>query len=117
MAIYTDYRTPDTVVTDAAAINNSIRNILLTRKGSMPGKPDFGSRVQELLFNQLDDITKDVMRRYVKEALKKWETRITVIDVFVTDVPEFNKLVATIEYQYRDAGLDINEQISVGFTQ
>lgn len=117
MAIYTDYRKPNQTVTDAAAINNAIKNILLTKKGSMPGKPTFGSDIDEVLFNQMDYITKNLLKNYIKEALYTWEKRIIVINVEIQEVPEFNKLIATINYTYRDKGLDINEQISVGLIQ
>lgn len=117
MALYNDYRTATTTSTDAAAINNSIKNILLTRKGSVPGKPTFGSNLDDVLFNQLDHITKSLLEDQIVEALTQWEKRILVTNVLVQDVPEYNKLIATISYKYRDKGLDINEQISVGFIQ
>lgn len=117
MALYNDYRTATTTATDAAAINNSIKNILLTRKGSVPGKPTFGSNLDDVLFNQLDHITKSLLEDQIVEALTQWEKRILVTNVLVQDVPEYNKLIATISYKYRDKGLDINEQISVGFIQ
>jgi phage baseplate assembly protein W len=117
MALYTDFRRANTTVTDAAAINNAIKNILLTRKGSLPGKPEFGSRIEEVLFSQIDSVTKGILARYIKEALARWEKRIIVVDVGVEAVPEYNKVIATISYIYRDKGLDVNEQISVALTQ
>lgn len=117
MTLYTDYRSVKVMATDAAAINNSIKNILLTKKGSMPGKPTFGSNIDDVIFNQLDHITKSLLEDQILEALTQWEPRIIVTNVLVQDVPEYNKLIATIDYRYRDKGLDINEQISVGFIQ
>lgn len=117
MALYNDYRTASSTSTDAAAINNSIKNILMTRRGSMPGKPTFGSNLDDVLFNQLDHITKSLLEDQILEALTQWEPRILVTNVLVQEVPEYNKLIATISYKYRDKGLDVNEQISVGFVQ
>jgi len=117
MPLYTDYRTANGTVTDAAAINNAIKNILLTRIGSLPGKPTFGSNISASLFNQIDHVTKGIIEKSVEEALAKWEPRIIVRNVTVTEVPEYNKLIATIDYQYRDKGLNINEQISVAFVE
>ena len=117
MALYTDYRRPNTVVTDAAAINNAIKNILLTPKGSLPGKPTFGSRIHEMIFTQIDHISTEIIKTFIIEALDKWEPRIIVTDVIIEDAPEYNKIIANISYMYRDTGLDINESISVGFTQ
>lgn len=116
MALYTDYRRANSTVTDAAAINNSIKNILFTRKGSLPGKPTFGSDIDQVVFNQMDYITRALLEKQIRESLRKWETRIVVEDVQIEEVPEYNKIVATIQYRYKDKGLDVNEQISVGFT-
>jgi len=117
MALYTDLNTPTTTAIDASAINNAIKNILLTRIGSMPGKPTFGSNVSEVIFNQIDHITVSILQTLIEEALYKWEPRISVNDVQVKEVPEFNKLIATLDYDYRDKGLQINEQISIAFLQ
>jgi phage baseplate assembly protein W len=117
MAIYTDYRRPEYTVTDSAAINNAIKNILFTRKGSLPGKPTFGSNINQVLFNQMDYITRQLLEDQIEEALAQWETRIKVTSVDITEVEEYNKIVATINYVYTDTGLDVNESISVGFTQ
>lgn len=113
MALYTDYVEMNTTETDAKAINHAIRNILFTRIGSMPGKPTFGSNIHKVLFAPIDHITKNLMKRYIKEALAIWEDRIIVMDVTIEEVPEYNKLIANIEYKYRDAGLDVNAQISL----
>jgi len=113
MPLYTDFRSPNHVVTDASAINDAIKNILLTRIGSVPGKPTFGSSINEVLFSQLDHITEDILITKVQDALAKWEPRILLDGVTVKAVPEFNKLVLTINYQYTDKGLNINESMSV----
>lgn len=115
MALYTDMRTLTATALDAGAINDAITNILTTRIGSLPGQPTFGSDIHEVLFNQLDHITTDIIKDKIQQALAVWEGRILVIDVVVNDVPEYNKIVAKINYEYTDKGLDINEQISVAF--
>jgi phage baseplate assembly protein W len=117
MALYTDYIDVESTNTDAAAINNAIKNILFTPKGSLPGKPTFGSKLNEILFSPIDYTTKDLMKRYIFEALRDWEDRIIVDNVTINDVPEYNRLIATIDYRYRDKGLDINEQLSVSLIQ
>ncbi len=116
-ALYTDYRKSNSVVTDAAAINNAIKNILFTKKGSLPGKPTFGSRIDEIVFNQIDFLTIQMLETFIQEALDEWEPRIVVLNVSVIEVPEYNKIIATIDYRYVDTGLDINEQISLNLTQ
>jgi len=114
MALYTDLSSVSgSVTTDASAINEAIKNILTTTRGSMPGKPTFGSDINKSLFSHMTHITESVIVSSVREALSIWETRITVDDVQVKAVPEFNKIVVSIYYSYRDRGLNIDEQVSV----
>jgi phage baseplate assembly protein W len=117
MALYTDYVEVNSTNTDAAAINNAIKNILFTPIGSLPGKPTFGSDLYRVIFSPLDSVTENIMKRYIREALRIWEKRILVTDVTVELVPEYNKLIATITYEYRDKGLDVNEQLSINLLQ
>lgn len=117
MALYTDYTSVNETVTDAKAINNAIKNILFTPKGSMPGKPTFGSDLFKLIFSPLDHITKDLAKRYIREALRDWEKRIIIRKIDIKDIPEYNRLIINLEYVYRDKGLDVNEQISLTLAQ
>lgn len=117
MTLYTDYDTIDTVSTDAAAINNAIRNILLTPLGSLPGKPTFGSNLYKLVFSQMDHTTEDLAKRFIKEALRTWEPRLIIRTIIIKEISEFNKMIITIGYEYRDKGLNINEQISLTYVQ
>jgi len=92
----------NTVNEEAFAINNSIKNILLTRRGSVPGKPRFGSDLYTLIFSQLDSLTESVAKSMVLSCLNEFEDRIKVTDIELKSIEEYNKLVITIQYKYRD---------------
>lgn len=113
MALYTDYTTIETSVTDVEAINNSIYNILLTRKGSLPGKPRFGSDIYDIIFSPITHITESIIRNIVYEALGEFEPRIITRDVTVDKIPEFNKLIVNVTYTYRDKGIEKNNTTAV----
>jgi phage baseplate assembly protein W len=83
----------------------------------LPGKPTFGSKLTQLQFAQLDHITINIAKRYIKEALRTWESRVLVEKVEVQNVPEYNKIVATITYSYKDKDLVINDTLSLNLTQ
>jgi phage baseplate assembly protein W len=99
------------------AIKNSIRNILLTRRGSVPGKPRFGSDLHRILFQPLDHLTESIASNYIRESLSEYEPRISVKKLTYKNVEEFNKLVINLEFTYRDNDFDTNnvEEISVTF--
>ena len=113
MDIYYDYISPTETNTNEKAINNSIKNILLTRIGSVPGKPDFGSNVLNTIFELLDGVTSDFVKRDIMNAILKWEPRISLKDITVDIMPEFNKLVVNITYEYNMLGKNIDAQVSV----
>ena len=102
--LYEDFLKANTTVFDEKAIHNSIKNILLTRIGSMPGKPTFGSRIMEIPFNQNDEVTHTLLKQIIEEALKQWEHRVTFKEVEIV-VNEVNSLTAKIYYKYKDSGL------------
>lgn len=113
--IYKDFTDCDTDVYDIDAINNSIRNILLTKRGSVPGKPLFGSDIETPLFNQMDHITESLIQKGVISALNEFEPRIIILDVEIKAIPEYNKYVINVTYEYRDKGLIKSSSTNVSF--
>lgn len=84
--------------TGVAAINNSIRNILSTPYGSMPGRPTFGSHIYESIFEDLNPLVENLCRRFAEEALAEWEPRIDVTKIMLRRDDEYNRMVISIEY-------------------
>lgn len=108
--LYEDFMKPNTTVFDENAIRNSITNILLTHMGKMPGRPTFGSRIMQIPFSLNDNITHDLLKRIIEEALIAWEDRVVFKDVEIIENRE-NKLVVDIKYFFKDTG--INGSVSI----
>ncbi len=116
--MYKDLTSIEQHNTDIKAINNSIRNILLTRRGSVPGKPRFGSDLYTLVFNQLDSLTESVAKSMVFACLTEFENRISISNIEIKSVPEYNKLVIEVTYKYKDyANSSIEATASIGIAQ
>lgn len=60
------------------AINKSIVTILGTRKSTRPFRRDFGSYVNDILFDPMDEITTSRLRREIIDAIQEWEPRISL---------------------------------------
>jgi len=88
-----------------ADIEEAIRIILETSKGERPRRPEFGSELFRLVFQPNDAATAGLARRYVTEALARWEPRIEVVDVQAgpdqNDRGEFLLDRLRIEIRYR----------------
>ena len=71
------------VVENIADIDQSIRLILKTPKGSDPHRPTFGSNLHRYIDYPVNQVTPHLVRESV-EAIREWETRCTLIRVNVS---------------------------------
>jgi phage baseplate assembly protein W len=78
------------VVKDDAAIKQSIRSLLLTNKRERLFNSDIGTRLREVLFEPLDFASASIVETEIRDVLKTYEPRITVIrvDVFPNDADD-----------------------------
>jgi phage baseplate assembly protein W len=84
-------------------LEESIKIILQTDIGERVYRPDFGSRLSELLFAPMNTQTLLLLRVYTEEALEKWEPRI-VIDAIRTEPDPIRGCVeVTLEYHPKDS--------------
>ncbi|HEY9607680.1 MAG TPA: GPW/gp25 family protein [Allocoleopsis sp.] len=84
-------------------IEESILLILRTNLGERVYRPNFGSRLSELVFAPMNIQTLLLIRLYVEEALEMWEPRI-VLDAVRTDPdPVRGRVNITIEYHPKDS--------------
>lgn len=87
---------------DLDRIRESILQILETRPGERLLRPEFGSRVKDLVFEQNDAVLKGLLRFHITDAIKRWEKRVVVTNVSFDDPPETtdaNRLLVRITYR------------------
>lgn len=63
---------------DVAAIYNSIQNIVLTTQGERRMLPTFASRVKQLLFEPIDEVSARMIAESLVDAIRVWENRIDI---------------------------------------
>lgn len=84
------------------SIKESIKIILGTTPGERVMRPDFGCRINELVFEPYNTSTETLIAFHIKEALLKWEPRIEVLNVNVAShEDEKEKLIVNIEYMIK----------------
>jgi len=64
-----------------ADVDSSIRMILTTAPGERLMRPHFGCKIWELLFEPINANTLGLMGEAVREAIGRWEPRVTLDDV------------------------------------
>jgi phage baseplate assembly protein W len=59
--------------TDAAAVKQAVKNLLLTTPGEKPFNPYFGGGLNSLLFELANDETNFLLTEYIKSAIDNLE--------------------------------------------
>ena len=99
------------VLTSAGALamvdgDEAVRQALLLLLSTTPGervmRPGYGSRLHRLIFAPNDATTAGLAIHYVKEAIRRWEPRVDVLDVDAgADPDEPWRLLIQLEYRVR----------------
>ena len=85
-------------IRDEDAIKRSVRNIIFTILGEKPFEPNFGSVINDALFD-LDTNLNDIrIQDEITSSLKEYEPRIANIIVNVTVAPDTNEMNCTVQY-------------------
>lgn len=72
---------------DEKLIEESIRMIIMTRKGERVMRPTFGCDIHDFTFETIDYTNLTQMELVVEEALTLWEPRITELEVNADEHP------------------------------
>ena len=95
-------------LSDTSAIARSIRNIVFTSPGEKFFQPDFGSRISESLFENVDTVSALAIEDEIRSSIINFEPRVNLLDTTVIPNPDDNEMNVTIEYEIN--GIDIPPQ-------
>ena len=93
---------------NATAISRSVRNIVFTTPGEKFFQPTFGSRVSQLLFENMDEITSLSIRDEIENSIRRFEPRVDLKSVQVN--PDFDGNQYDVVITYQIIGADVSEQ-------
>ena len=85
-------------IRDEDAIKRSVRNIIFTTLGEKPFQPNFGSVINESLFELNTSLNEVRVTDEIKAALALYEPRIGNVSATVSIYPDSNEMNATIQY-------------------
>ena len=95
-------------IRDEDAIKRSVRNIIFTILGEKPFEPEFGSIINEALFELNTDLNEIRISDEIKNSLENYEPRISGISVSVSVYPDSNEMNCTVQYDI--TGLSVPPQ-------
>tara|TARA_R110002153_G_scaffold159739_2_gene312021 strand:+ start:1496 stop:1942 length:447 start_codon:yes stop_codon:yes gene_type:complete len=95
---------------DAAAVKQSIKNLLLTDFYEKPFQPFFGGNLRAMLFELADEDTEDEIEENIINAINNYEPRVEVQSIDVNVLPDQNDIRVSVLFQI------INTQETATFT-
>jgi phage baseplate assembly protein W len=96
------------VLKNANAIARSIRNLIFTNRGDKPFNPFLGSRVNQMLFDPMDQISSVSLKSEIERTINNFEPRVNLDKVTVT--PNYDENQYDIVIKYQIIGIDIDAQ-------
>ena len=98
-------------ITNEDSIINSLKNIILTRKGERPFQPEFGCNISGLLFENFSKFTTDAIETEIRTAVENFEPRIKTIKVNATETQDSH----AIELKLFFTTINNPDNISISF--
>jgi phage baseplate assembly protein W len=90
------------MVEDDQAVRQALLLLLSTTPGERVMRPGYGSRLHRLVFAPNDATTAGLAIHYVKEAIRRWEPRVEVLDVDAGPDPDDPwKLLIQLDYRVK----------------
>ena len=83
---------------DEEAIKTSIRNLISTKNYERPFHPEIGCQLFALLFENFTSVTAQVIKKTIFDAINKFELRVSIIDVMLSESEDTNNLDVSITF-------------------
>ena len=93
---------------NTSAIARSLKNIVFTQPGEKFFNPDFGSRISESLFENVDNVSALAIEDEIRNSIINFEPRVNLLDVSVNPNEEDNEMNVVIQYEV--TGIDVPPQ-------
>ena len=87
------------VIRDEDAIKRSVKNIIFTILGEKPFEPNFGSVINESLFDLNTNLSEIRIQDEIRTSLLNYEPRISNISVTVLVAADTNEMNCTVQYE------------------
>jgi phage baseplate assembly protein W len=98
--IYTDF--------NEAALKTSMRNILLTKRGTRRMQPKFGADLYQFLFQPLDEITANEIGDTIITQINMWDSDLVVTDVSIGVDTDNHTYHITISFKPLTASIGVS---------
>jgi len=80
------------------AVINAVKNLILTNHYERPFRPELGSNLRRLLFENVDSLLAAQIEREIEETINNFEPRVKISTVRAFPIPDENKYQVRMEF-------------------
>jgi phage baseplate assembly protein W len=99
------------VLKNENAIISSVKNLILTNHYERPFRPELGSNLRRLLFENVDVLLAAQIEREIEETITNFEPRVEISKVEAFPLPDENRYQIRMEFFI----VDITELVTINF--
>jgi phage baseplate assembly protein W len=85
-------------ITDATAVKRSIKSLVLTSFYERPYQPDLGCAISQSLFENMGQLTSEIIKDSIVDVLTKYEPRAQDLVVIVSPDYDNNRYSVTVQF-------------------
>ena len=99
--------------TEAAAVKQAVKNLVMTNFGEKPFDPEFGGHVQSLLFELAHEDTEEEIEEQILSAINRYEPRAVALSVIAISDPDRNSVDVTIIFRVVNTQEEVSLSIAL----
>lgn len=99
---------------DLELVKLDLLNHIFTRRGDRVMMPSFGTRIPDMVFEPLDDITVSIIQQELKTVFD-YDPRVEMLELSVTPDYDNNTVLASARLRYLELDLEDNLNINLTF--
>ena len=103
-----------TTYTTQNAIKNNLINFFLTEPGERYLDPTFGGGLRSFIFEQITNNTTELLKEDIQAKIDTYFPNVTVSSLDVSQNPDTNSLVVSINYTIADTAT--SDEIEIAFS-
>lgn len=88
--------------TEEEAVKTALKNLIKTQNFERKFHPEIGTQVYSLLFENKTAAVLLALERSIEEAITKFEPRVRIVDLNITENYDNNDLEVTIVFTYKN---------------
>lgn len=113
---YEYQRTKTFKISDIELVKLDLLNHIYTRKGERVMMPAFGTRIPDIVFEPLDDITLDIIREDLT-AVFKFDPRVELLELIVQPNYDSNAVTAAARLRYIELNMEDVLTLNITFEE